>query len=261
MLKIKKENPWDQVAINYKEEVISPIYHSIYSPLEKELKQIKNKTNKTVADFGCGTGPLLPLLSKEFKTVHAVDYSKQMLKVAYEKMQNYPERQMQKISFHQGCLTNLKDYKGMLDVAMTINSVIMTDFDGLKRCFKGLYDSLKKGGSYIAILPALEAVQEEFQYTYQQELKKYKSHDLAYTSTRKKLDARRINFELGTYNTGDMFQKYFTSYELKTYLRNAGFKNIRFDQVIYDEEHSYNYHDEDLSHHPAMWDHFLICEK
>ena len=262
MLKMREsKNPWDQVALNYDEEVISPLYHATYNPLQEHLAEIKNKNSKIVGDFGCGTGPMLPLLSEQFKQVYALDYSPQMLKIAFEKMQNYPEKQLKKVCFEQGSLTQLTKFEGMLDVALTINSVIMTDFNDLKKSFTGIYNSLKKKSYYIAILPALEAIQEEFHHTYQKELKKYVSPDLALASTRKKLEAKRINFELGTYNTGDMIQKYFTRFELEGYLARTGFKNIRFDRVVYGREYSYNYVDNNLKTHPFMWDHFVICEK
>ncbi|MFZ4714871.1 MAG: class I SAM-dependent methyltransferase [Bacteriovoracaceae bacterium] len=262
MLKTRVEkNPWDQVALNYDEEVISPLYHATYNPLHENLLSMKNKSAKVIGDLGCGTGPMLPHLSENFKQVYALDYSPQMLKLAFEKMQNYPDKQLKKICFEQGSLTQLSKLEGMLDVALTINSVIMTDFSDLKKAFSGIYNTLKKKGQYLAILPSLEAIQEEFHHTYQKELKKYNSSDMAQASTRKKLEARRINFELGTYNTGDMIQKYYTRYELESYLIKAGFKNICFDRVVYDREYSYNYVDNNLKAHPFMWDHFVICEK
>ncbi len=261
MLKLKTKNPWDQVALNYNDEVISPLYHSTYNQLYAKLEMIRNKGSKTVADFGCGTGPLLPALSETFKQVYAMDFSANMLKLAFEKMQNYPDKQLKKICFEQGSLTQLNKFEGMMDVVLTINSVIMTDFDDLKKAFTGINKALKKKGQYIAILPALEAIQEEYHHTYQKEMRKYESVEMATASTRKKLEAKRVNFELGTYNTGDMIQKYYTRYELESYLARAGFKNIQFDRVVYGREHSYNYHDSNLKAHPFMWDHFVICEK
>lgn len=259
--KKKINNPWDQVALNYQDEVISPIYHSLYNPLETALNSIKNKNTKTVGDFGCGTGPLVPLLAESFKRVYALDLSAQMLKLAFEKMQNYPVKALSKVTFHQESLTELEDYKSLFDTIVTVNSVIMPKPQELSKTFNGLHSSLKDKGTFLGVFPALEAIQEEFQHTYSKELKKYKSNDMALAATRKKLEARRINFELGTYNTGDMIQKYFNRVELESYLTKAGFKNIRFDRVVYDRKYSYNYHDTNLKTHPFMWDHFVSCEK
>lgn len=258
---LKELNPWDQVAHRYQDDVISPIHNSVYSPLEDYLKNIKNPHQKTAGDLGCGTGPLIPILSNKFKNVIALDFSKEMIKLSFERMQNHPAEQLKKVIFEQSCLTKLSFIKEKLDVALTINSLIMTEPSAIKKSFQGIFESLKNNGVYIGVFPALEAVSEEYHHTYQKEYKKFKSHELAKSSTRKKLRASKINFELGHYNTGDMLQKYFTRYELENYLSESNFKNISFDRVIYEKRFSYNYHDQNLKNHPHMWDHFVICEK
>lgn len=73
---------WNKIAKNYYEEIISPLKDAEKNnPLEKHIKKLK-KTNKTAIDLGCGTGPLLPKLSKKYELLYGVDYSEGMVRKA-----------------------------------------------------------------------------------------------------------------------------------------------------------------------------------
>jgi trans-aconitate methyltransferase len=70
---------WDEIADRYDEEISSPFQEGVINPLYDAIRAIPNKRELTVADLGCGTGPLLPFLSRNFKNVAAIDFSARMI--------------------------------------------------------------------------------------------------------------------------------------------------------------------------------------
>ncbi len=245
---------WDEIASEYYEHIISPISHYTYNPLFEDLKKIRSKSKKEVGDFGCGTGSLLELLSQKFKKVHAMDFSKQMIEASKNNCQH-----LDNIKYYTQSL--IRPFPKKLDCIVTINSIISPNLNDLEKIFKNINNALKKDGDFIAILPSIESIKEEFQRTYKKELKKYKSHDMAQARAKKKLQIHRLDPLLGTYDTDDMKQKYFSKYEIEKYLHNHSFKLKKIDKVIYDKKFSYNYLDKDINNHTPMWDWYIYATK
>ena len=73
-----KPTEWNKIAKDYYKEILSPLKNSKSNPLFKDLKKLKSK-NKTIIDLGCGIGEIEPLLSKYFKQVTSIDFSKEMI--------------------------------------------------------------------------------------------------------------------------------------------------------------------------------------
>jgi trans-aconitate methyltransferase len=77
---IKKDiDFWEKDLKDYEKQVISVF--NVENILIEELKKIKNKHKKIVADLGCGVGDAFKYL-KEFKKVYAIDFSKNMISKA-----------------------------------------------------------------------------------------------------------------------------------------------------------------------------------
>ena len=66
----------------YDEMFLDPYGPDVANPLWAALAAIPDAASKTVADLGCGTGPLLPHLAKRFDRVIALDFARGMLKLA-----------------------------------------------------------------------------------------------------------------------------------------------------------------------------------
>ena len=141
---------WDRVANNYNEEILSPILDSINNPLLKDLDEIKDKKEKTVAEFGCGKFLLAEKLSK-FRKVHASDFSEEMVRIARNR-NKYPN-----IGIKNEDITKIR-HKNKFDIALSINSVIMPDLEDIKKSFSNIYNSLKKEGVLFLIVPSMESV-------------------------------------------------------------------------------------------------------
>ncbi len=97
------------------------------------------KEGSDVIDVACGTGVMIePILSKGAKSIHAIDISPEMIKIARKKY-NSP-----KVTFEVGDFTqtNIKDYDNVI-----IHNAYPHFLDKLP-LINAIYDSLKIGGRF-----------------------------------------------------------------------------------------------------------------
>ena len=73
---------WSAAAPHYEQEFIDPYLPDVRNPLRAVLAELAGPANATVADLGCGIGPLLPFLSQHFRSVLAIDFAEGMLRRA-----------------------------------------------------------------------------------------------------------------------------------------------------------------------------------
>ena len=73
---------WGRHAAVYDEVFLDPYAANVENPIWKALADVPEPSRKTVADLGCGTGPLLPHLAERFEHVFALDFAPQMLECA-----------------------------------------------------------------------------------------------------------------------------------------------------------------------------------
>lgn len=233
---------WDRIAEDYYSEILSPIQDSINNPLLEDLKRLKGKR---VIDLGCGIGPLLPMLSKHFSTVTALDYSQSMLDKARDentnlKNVNYLAMSMKEIDFIE-----------CYDTALSVNSLLDPDPENVRQIISNIYDLLQHGGKFIGIVPAMEV------YLYQAMLIMQRSgKDAAeeFLSGEHDLLSGTITFD------GDC-QKCFYRFELRHLLEQAGFSSIQVSKVLYPWEEFRKAGQEYFPEAGNPWDWYFRCEK
>src|SRR5919201_4883738 len=69
---------WSAAAQGYEDDFVDPYRPGTRNPLPAALEELAGK-DRTAADLGCGTGPLLPVLAGLFGRVLAVDFAEGML--------------------------------------------------------------------------------------------------------------------------------------------------------------------------------------
>src|SRR3712207_5105020 len=111
---------WSQAADGYEADFIDPYRADVHNPLLPALERLAGEGARVAADLGCGTGPLLPFLSRNFATVYAVDFAPAMLRRARERCTG-----LKNIVFLEQRLTALEDLAGRVDVAVAVNSLVM----------------------------------------------------------------------------------------------------------------------------------------
>ncbi|MEA2017895.1 MAG: class I SAM-dependent methyltransferase [Campylobacterota bacterium] len=108
---------WEK-EIEYKKNIISVF--EIENKLTNIIKNIKNKKNKEIIDFGCGIGNAVTHI-KEFKKIYLVDFSLNMLSQAQNKFKKYKN-----INFING---NIKtQIIKQVDVILAISSIMPKNY-------------------------------------------------------------------------------------------------------------------------------------
>jgi SAM-dependent methyltransferase len=141
--------------LRYDEVFLDPYAPDVENPLWSALGAVPDAGRKTVVDLGCGTGPLLPHLVERFDRVIALDFATAMLKRAKERLG--PENAA-RITFIQGLMHDLDDFAGRVDVAVAVNSLVMPDVRLIDRTLRAIRASLKPGGQFLGIVPAIDAI-------------------------------------------------------------------------------------------------------
>lgn len=116
--------------------------------LEEILFKIPGREDKTVADLGCGFGDRLPFLAAHFKQVIAVDYAAGILSRAQRECSGLD------IDFQRRDLRDLRPFKGQLDVAVAVDSILGPRPGDVDRVLQQVHSSLQEGGILLATFPA-----------------------------------------------------------------------------------------------------------
>jgi len=143
---------WNRMGKNYRDEIFSVSESDKCKVIEKHLKKFSGR-NKIAADFGCGIGGFLPMLSENFKKVYAIDFSLSCLhkaKSLYGHLDN--------VSFHCADLTAPKVPLPKVDFILCVNAVITSSLTKRTGILKNIAAQLKKDGHLFLVVPSLESI-------------------------------------------------------------------------------------------------------
>lgn len=143
---------WNRMGKNYRDEIFSVSESDKCKVIEKQLKKFSGR-NKIVADFGCGIGGFLPMLSKHFRKVYAIDFSKSCL----QKAKSLNEH-LDNVSFHCADLTAGKLSLPKVDFILCVNAVITSSLTKRAGILKNIAAHLTKGGYLFLVVPSLESI-------------------------------------------------------------------------------------------------------
>jgi ubiquinone/menaquinone biosynthesis C-methylase UbiE len=240
---------WDKLSSDYHEYIVSPLYKGVKNPIFQELKKIGS--NCVVADIGCGRGELVPALSKQFKFVHAFDFSSKMIEHAKK------NNSFSNVKYYVKDMKKLNLHKTKFDLALSINSILMPNEKDIKASMKSIYQILKKKGRFMAVFPSMESILYQAYLIHEKQLKK-NNPIKAMKKAKKILEHDKYNFVNAVYNDSGECQKFYYNFELDLRLTDIGFKNIKISKVLYPWGIS-DY--EDFESRPKMWDWFVDCTK
>jgi SAM-dependent methyltransferase len=244
---------WSRAASSYEEEFVDPYRADVRSPLLDALRRLAGPAARTVADLGCGIGPLLPFLAEHFPTVYAVDFAPGMLERARQRCAG-----LKNVHFLQHRLTDLAVLAGRVDVAVAVNSLIMPEVAELEEVLRQVRRCLRPGGKFLGIVPAMDAVH----YYTMLLLDRARAAGMPPGAARRNAayhaEHELYDFAFGQFRFRGIEQHFWWPFEVAYRLRRAGFRRVRSAKVLLSwEQFSAG---RDLQKHPPLWDWFFQAE-
>src|ERR1043165_8126019 len=224
----EQDHFWSRAASYYEQEFIDPYRSDARdNPLKKLLRRLGDSTKKVVADLGCGIGPLLPFLSQHYRTVYAVDFAEGMLERARRQVRNRLNVQMLQASF-----MNLEALPEPVDVAVAVNSLVMPKPADLDQALREIHRVLKPGGTFIGILPAMDAVHYYTMLLVDRAQKAGMPLEVARKNAVNHCEHNAYDFAFGQFRFRGLEQHFWQPFEAHYRFSRAGFALKRLKKVF-----------------------------
>lgn len=247
---------WEEIQ-DYDSQVFSVFADKdAENPIFDYLKQ--KPKGMLVADLGCGSGNFLKFLSQNFEKIIAADYSNNLLKEAKKRHST-----LTNIEYKLMDMKDLEGLDGLLDIAISINSILPETINEVGQIIRGVYKSLKPGGEFVGILPAADTVIYLALLEHKQLLDQGKEETEATKEIERIFNTNRQFSILGFQrdSPSDPRQKYFFPSEIELIFKEAGFKSVLLQKVYYSwaycKDHNYGY----FPGKERIWDWFVIAKK
>jgi SAM-dependent methyltransferase len=244
---------WSRAADIYEREFIDPYRPDVRNPLLDALRAVHGAGRKTAADLGCGIGPLLPLLAQNFRHVYAVDFAEGMLKRARTR-----HKKLTNVEFLQRRLTDLSALAGKVDVAVAVNSLVLPDPSELDASLCQIHTALRPGGTFLGIVPAMDAVHYYTMLLVDRALSAGMPTDAARKNAAYFGELELYDCAFGQFRYRGLEQHFWQPFEVRYRLRRAGFQRVRTAKVRLSWEQFAC--GGDLRRHPPPWDWFFQAQ-
>jgi SAM-dependent methyltransferase len=246
---------WNRHAARYAELFLDPYGPAVENPLWEALAGVTNPHRKTVADLGCGTGPLLPYLAGRFERVIALDFAPAMIECARQRLG--PDL-AHRVTFVAGPMHELVEFEGEIDVAVAVNSLVMPDVRLIDRSLRAIRASLRPDSQFFGIVPSIDAITYHLMLLKDQALKQGFETREAERIAGLHGEQRYYDFAFGLFHFGGLHQKFWQSFELEHRLKMAGFVGTSLSKVLYpwDENLAGS---RELAGFPPSWDWFFMA--
>ncbi len=246
---------WSRVAKIYEREFVDPYRADVRdNPLKKVLRRLRDPEKRVVADFGCGIGPLLPFLSRHFKTVYAVDFAEGMLERA-----RAHARACSNVRYLQASFTNLHALPEPVDVAVAVNSLVLPNPAELEDALREIGRVLKPEGYFLGILPAMDAVHYATMLLVDRALKAGKPIDAARKNAAHHAEHDTYDFAFGQFHYRGLEQHFWQPFEIAYRFRRTGFTMKRIKKVHLSWKQFAG--GKDLQEYPPPWDWFFLARR
>ena len=250
-----QDRHWSRHAVGYEEMFLDPYAPGVENPLWAALDAIPDARSRTVADLGCGTGPLLPHLAGRFGRVLALDFAGGMLERARERI---APGARERVTFLSRPMHDLDDLVGQVDVAIAVNSLVMPEIRLIDRTLCAIRASLVPGGQFLGILPSIDALAYHAMLLVDRALEKGMSAREAERLAADQIERRYYDFAFGRFRLQGLSQKFWQPFEIEHRFARAGFSSVTLSKVLYPWDESLASADE-LAEFPRSWDWFFLA--
>jgi SAM-dependent methyltransferase len=240
---------WSRHAARYDDLFLDIFRPGVENPILAALEEVAEPREKTVADLGCGVGPLLPHLVGRFGQVIALDFAPGMIDRARARLGPAAEQ----VIFETRPMHELDDYAGRLDVAVAVNSLVMPDVRVIDQTLRAIRASLKPGGLFLGVVPSMDAIHYHTMLLMDQALDRGLSPEEAERSAAFHAEHHYYEFAFGRFQFQGLRQKFWQPFEVRHRLTKAGFATVELDKVLYPWDESLPGGAE-LADHPQSWD-------
>ncbi len=245
---------WDSVADLFDEEVLKILDRDRSGVLKASIAEVAS-LRKSVADFGCGNGSLLPVLAPLFHHVHAIDHSSNLLADARRR-----NTAADNIRYEQADLSLPFRIARKVDALLCINVLIQPDAEVRECIFENVVASLKHRGTLILVVPAYESLLHTYQTIVEINIalgirRKQAVSEIEAVFREEVLSPIRGTVMLGTEPT-----KLHTREEITTLLSDHGMKSMVTRRIEYDWSEMIDNAPAGLGE-PYPWDWLVIARK
>jgi SAM-dependent methyltransferase len=249
-----QDRHWNRHAARYGELFLDPYGPRVENPLWEVLSSVPEAAQKTVADLGCGTGPLLAKLARRFKRVIALDFAPAMLRCARERLE---PGLADRVTFVNRAMHDLDEYTAQFHVVLAINSLVMPDVRLIDRSLLSIRASLKPDGLFVGIVPSIDAIAYHLMLLKDHALQQGYEPREAGRLAGLLAERRYYDFAFGQFHFQGLRQKFWQPYEVEHRLKKAGFTAITVSKVLYPWDDSLPGGNE-LAGFPRSWDWFFL---
>jgi SAM-dependent methyltransferase len=250
-----QDRHWSRHAARYDELFLDPYRPGVDNPIWQALAAVPDAGKKTVADLGCGTGPLLPYLAERFEHVIALDFAPDMLKIATARLSADAVR---RVRFVGRPMHELDDLAGQVDVAVAVNSLVMPDVRLIDRTLRSIRASLKPSGQFMGIVPSIDTICYHLLVLVDQSLDQGLGLKEARRLAAIHTERRYYDFAFGEFHFEGLRQKFWQPFEVEYRLTKAGFASTTLGKVLYPWDESLDARG-DLTGSPRSWDWFFVA--
>lgn len=244
---------WSKAATSYEQEFVDPFRSDVRSPLKSALKKLAAKGAKVVADLGCGIGPLLPFLSETFASVIAVDFASGMLERARRRC-----AEATNITYLERSLTKLSSLAGTLDVAISVNSLVMPNVAEQEAVLRQIHGALKPNGHFLGILPAMDSVHYQTMLLLDRAMDRGQPLEAARKNAAHLNDHALYDFAFGQFRFQGLDQHFWQPFEIGYRFARTGFELVRKKKVHLSWSQFGG--QDSLKQYPPPWDWFFLAK-
>ena len=247
----RQDRHWSRAAARYDDLFLDPFRPGVENPLLDEVRAVADPASKAVADLGCGTGPLLPHLVDRFRRVVALDFAPGMIAKAKKRLE--ADRKADKVTLLVRAMHDLDDFRGAFDVAVAVNSIVMPDVRDIDRTLLAIRASLKPGGVFLGILPAMDAIHYHTMLLNDEALDRGLDVEEAERHASFQGEHHFYEFAFGRFQFRGLRQKFWQPFEIEHRFAKAGFARVELTKVLYPWDDTIT-GGPAFAAHPRSWD-------
>ena len=207
---------WNSLASDFEDDVLEIATHDLRGVLKEQVKRAA-KGRTTAADLGCGPGSLLPLLCNKFKTVYAVDYAAELLKVAEQR------NDFSNVQYLKHDLAGKEALPFAVDVTFCVNTLICKSDSMRHNMGQSLWHATKKKGLCVVVVPSMESVTHVYQTLVRCNERDKMSRSRAIAAMNRIYKKEVLSPVDGIVNIGGAATKCYTREEISIFLSEFGF--------------------------------------